>query len=65
MSQVLLQPINLFKKSVLGFDAGADPGFPIGVWTHFGGHGPPMRLLFGENKRIGSHRGACARKFCV
>ena len=35
-----------------------------GACTHWGGHGPPTWALFGENvcknKRIGSHRGACA-----
>ena len=35
----------------------ADPGFPVGG----GGHGPPTRVLFGENvcknERIGSRRG--------
>ena len=44
--------------------SGADPGFPVGgAWTHFGGRGPPMWVLFGENvcqnERIGSH-GGCA-----
>ena len=42
-----------------------DPGFPMRGWTHWGGHGPLTQVLFGKNvcknKRIGSHRGACAR----
>ena len=43
----------------------ADPGFPVGgTCTHWGGHGPPMRALFGENvcenERIGSHMEWCA-----
>ena len=43
----------------------ADPGFPVGGMHPLGGHGPLLQVLFGENvcenKRIGSHRGACTR----
>ena len=38
---------------------GADPGFPVGGGTRFGGCGPPTQVLIGENvcenERIGSH----------
>ena len=49
----------------------ADPEFPMGAWTRLGGgHGPPMRALFGENicenERIGSRTGNVCQKFwCV
>ena len=48
--------------------SGADPEFPVGGWTRFGGRGPPMWALFGENvcedERIGSRGGgACAGIF--
>ena len=41
----------------------ADPGFPVGWRAPIQGRGSPMWVLFGENvcenKRIGSHGGAC------
>ena len=50
--------------------SGADPGFPIGgCGPILMGFGPLMQALFSENicenERIGSHGGACTRKFCM
>ena len=48
--------------------SGAFPGFPVGAaWTVFwGGFGPPMGAVFGENvcenKRLGSRKGGVHRK---
>ena len=49
----------------------ADPGFPVGGCGPVrGGHGHPIRVLFGENvcknESIGSHKKGVRRKFlCV
>ena len=43
----------------------ADPGFPVGgAWTHEGGCGPPMRVLFGENVCENERNGSCRGGMC-